>query len=294
MQKIVPNVWCQGNAGQVGAFYASVFTDGSSQVVARYPDSGLPDFQRGLEGEPLVVDVTIGGYLVRLINAGADYRPTPALSFIVNVDPRSFGSDEKATSARLEALWAALVEDGQVRIPLGSYPFSSHYGWVEDRYGVNWQLMRTEPTGPPRAPLTPQLAFAGAQPRAKQAVDLYTGLLPEASVGVVTPRPDPPGSLLFAEFTLAGQSFSAMDAGPDHDFAFSPGVSLQVDCADQAEIDRLWTALSAVPEAERCGWLVDPFGVSWQVVPADLGQRLARPGAYERMLGMGRIVIADL
>ena len=83
------------------------------------------------------------------------------------------------------------------------------------------------------------------------------------------------------------------DGGPVHDFTFTPGFSLQVDCADQAEIDRLWGALSAVPEAEQCGWLVDRFGVSWQIVPARMEELMQRPGAYQHMLAMKKLVIAD-
>ncbi len=294
MQKITPYLWCNGDAETAGAFYAGVFGEASFRVASRYPDRGLPDFQRGLEGKPLVVEVDIRGYRLGLINADDTYRPTPAISFIVNGDPLLFDGSEDLARAEIERMWAALADDGEVRIPLGSYPHSALYGWVEDRHGVNWQLMLTDPAGSPRPFLIPQLAFTTARPRAAEAMSFYTSALPDSAPGRAMMRPDEPGSVLFAEFTLAGQWFSAMDAGAGHDFTFTPGVSLAVDCADQDEIDRLWGALSAVPEAERCGWLVDRFGVSWQIVPSRLDELLAAPGAYDRMLQMGRIVIADL
>ena len=84
-----------------------------------------------------------------------------------------------------------------------------------------------------------------------------------------------------------------MDSGVEQPFTFSPGVSLSVQCADQAEIDRLWDALSAVPEAEQCGWLVDRAGVSWQIVPANMAELMAKPDAFAHMMPMKKLIIAD-
>ena len=71
-------------------------------------------------------------------------------------------------------------------------------------------------------------------------------------------------------------------------------MSIEVGCADQAEIDRVWDALSAVPEAEQCGWLVDPFGVNWQVVPENMGELMQRPDAFAHMMPMKKIIIDEL
>jgi predicted 3-demethylubiquinone-9 3-methyltransferase (glyoxalase superfamily) len=98
---------------------------------------------------------------------------------------------------------------------------------------------------------------------------------------------------MIGEFRIGEQWFSFMDSNVRHEFGFTPGVSLEIRCADQAEIDHFWDALSAVPEAEQCGWLVDRYGVSWQVVPESIGELLAKPGAYQRMLEMKKLVIAD-
>lgn len=294
MQRIVPNIWCQGNAADAGDFYAAVLPDASTEVVASYPMDELPDFQRDFAGKPLVIDVTVDGYRLRLINAGEEFRPNPALSFIVNMDPSSFagGADEART--RIQSMWDAFGDGGTVRMPLGEYPHSQLYGWIEDRFGVNWQLMLTDPAGEPRPILIPQFLFTGPAVQAQQAIDLYAGLFPDSGPGMLVPHPDGSGGLLFAEFNLAGQWFSAMDGGTDHEFTFTPGLSLEVNCADQDEIDTLWDALSAVPEAEQCGWLVDRFGVSWQIVPQNMGELMQRPGAYQRMLAMKKIVVAEL
>lgn len=293
MQRIVPNIWCQGNANEVCHFYASVFPTTQMDVVASYPEENLPDFQQALAGQPLVVDVTISDYRLRLINAGGEFRPTPAISFILNIDPKTFDGDEAVMRESIATMWDALADGGQVRMALGEYPHSKLYGWVEDRFGVNWQLMLTDPASEPRPFVTPQLLFTGESAQAQQAMDLYQGLFPNSSPGMVMPHGDGSG-VMFAEFTLDGQWFSAMDGGPIHDFTFSPGLSLEVDCKDQDEIDTLWDALSSVAEAEQCGWLVDRFGVSWQIVPETMGELMQHPGAYQRMLGMKKIVIAEL
>jgi predicted 3-demethylubiquinone-9 3-methyltransferase (glyoxalase superfamily) len=269
-------------------------------VTARYPDTDVPDFQRDFAGKELVVDVDMQGYLVRLINAGNEFRPNPSISFIVSVDARHMGGDDAAARAEIDRMWSSLSADGEIRMPLQSYPHSAHYGWVEDKFGVNWQLMLADPAGAEQAPVLPNLMFTGSEPRAQEAIGMYTELFPDAEPGVMLEYP--PGAaewagirpaLMFGDFAVAGQRLTAMDGGPDHDFTFTPGVSLQVDCADQAEIDRLWEGLSAVPEAEQCGWLVDRFGVSWQIVPATMDELMQRPGAYQKMLNMKKLVIAD-
>lgn len=298
MQRIIPNIWCQGTAAEAGAYYASVFPDAASAVTARYPETGLPDFQRDYAGKELVVDVDIQGYLLRLINAGNEFRPTPALSFMVTVDPRRFGgnaSDDSEARAVIDRIWAALSDGGTVLMPLDAYPFSPHFGWLADRYGVSWQLILPYPVGDETPFIAPHFLFTGAQPHAREAVEFYTALFDDAAPGTLVPYPEGSGQegVMFGDFTLAGQRFTTADGGPVHDFTFTPGFSLQVDCADQAEIDRLWEALSAVPEAEQCGWLVDRFGVSWQIVPARMEELMQRPDAYQHMLAMKKLVIAD-
>ena len=122
-------------------------------------------------------------------------------------------------------------------------------------------------------------------------------MFPGSRVGTVVPYPEPTGpaaagAVMFGEVELRGQWFALLDSGVTMDATFSPGVSLAVECADQAEIDRYWAALSAVPEAEQCGWCVDRFGLSWQVVPRGMAELLRSPGAYRNMLDMKKLQIA--
>ena len=293
-QKIVPNIWCNGNAEEVVDFYRKAFPDTEELGRSYYPTEGLADFQQALAGKVLVVEFAIRGFRMITINAGPEFTPTPMLSFMINFDPAS--DDQAAT--RIDEVWERLAEGGQILMPLDAYPFSRRYGWVQDRFGVSWQLMLTDPDGDPRPFVIPALMFAGDNVnRAEEAVTIYTSLFDDATVGTLA-RYDQDqdavkaGALMFGEFAVGDQWLAVMDSPAAHDFTFNEGVSLQIECADQAEIDHFWERLSTVPEAEACGWCKDQFGVSWQVVPRGMEQQLS-PAAFTAMMGMKKIVLAD-
>jgi len=294
-QKIVPCIWANANAEDAVAFYLSVFPNAEELRRSHYPTSGLADFQAAMAGEVLTIDFAIGGFRITALNAGSEFRPNPMLSFIVNFDP-SLMPDAQT---QLDTVWDRLLDGGEVLMPLDEYPFSKHYGWVQDKFGVSWQLMLTSPDGEPRPFIIPSLMFANANAnRGAEALDYYTSTFADARTGTVVPWPDDQdqvkaGSVMFGEFAVGEQWFAVMDSPSGHEFDFNEGVSLQVECADQAEIDAMWQALSRVPEAEVCGWCKDQFGVSWQVVPANIEQLLAGPG-FAAMMSMKKIIIADL
>lgn len=297
-QRIIPNIWFTRDAEEAATFYTSVFNGATAIVGAHYP-SELPDWQAEFAGRVLTIDLVIDNFLITLVNAGDEFSPNPSISFMLNFDPLFFGGETDAARRRLDEVWTGLGEGGTVMMELGEYPFSPRYGWVQDRFGVSWQLLLTDPDGPPQPFVIPQLMFGGgAQGRAREAVEFYTSLFEDSGVAFLAPYeedtgPAKTGDVIFGAFQLAGQAFAAMDSAVEQDFSFTPGISLEVRCEDQAEIDRLWDALSAAPEAEQCGWLADRFGVSWQIVPTDMGELMSRPGAYEAMLEMKKLVIAD-
>ncbi|WP_156887595.1 VOC family protein [Propionicicella superfundia] len=294
MQRITPNLWFNGNAAEAADFYARVLPRTTVTHTDYYPTDGLPDFQRDMAGKELVVEFEVDGYRFLGINAGPEFPINPSLSFMLNFDP----SVDAAARDRLDEVWAALSEDGTVLMPLGAYDFSPRYGWLQDRYGTPWQLMLTDPAGEPRPFVIPCLLFGGAaQNRAGEAVEYYTSVFPGSRVGTLVPYPEDTGpaatgSVMFADIELAGQWLALMDSVVEQDYSFTPGVSLMIACADQAEIDHFWDALSAVPEAEQCGWCADRFGVSWQVVPGNWNEYMERPGAYQKMLQMKKIDLA--
>ncbi|MCB2379860.1 VOC family protein [Hymenobacter sp. BT635] len=139
--------------------------------------------------------------------------------------------------------------------------------------------------------------------QAEEAARLYTSLFQDSAIRTTTYYPAgtymPAGSVMTVEFELAGQKYVALNGGPH--FSFSTGISLAVSCQDQAEIDALWSQLTANGgEPGQCGWLKDPFGVSWQITPANLPQLLhsADPARRQRkmaaMLQMRKLDIATL
>lgn len=134
--------------------------------------------------------------------------------------------------------------------------------------------------------------------QAERAAHLYTSLFPDSEVTGVERYAEgipgqEPGSVMTVSFTLKGARFTALNGGPHH--SFNDAFSLVVECEDQAEIDRLWDALTADGGRESmCGWLVDRFGFSWQIVPKNIAELLARPGAVDAMLQMKKLDIAAL
>ena len=298
MQKITPNIWFNGNAEEAVELYISAFSDGRVVETVHYPKSaeeGLADFQAGLAGRVLSIDFELGDMRFTAINAGPEFRPNPSISFMVNFDP---SRDDRARS-NLDALWERLSDGGIELMPLDKYDFSQHYGWVEDRYGVSWQLILTDPDGEPRPFIIPALMFAGPQlGRATEARNYYVEVFADSKLGEAykyTETTDmfTKDHIMFSELQLADQWLVMNDGGPQQDFTFNEGVSLAVMCRDQAEIDRLWDKLSSHPDSEQCGWCKDKFGVSWQIVPENMGELMSRPGAYQTMMEQKKIIIAE-
>ncbi|WP_415952071.1 VOC family protein [Streptomyces sp. KLOTTS4A1] len=139
--------------------------------------------------------------------------------------------------------------------------------------------------------------------QAEQAAEFYTTLFPDSKIIEVQrygeAGPGTPGTAMLVAFQLAGQRFSALNGGPE--FSFTEAVSLYVDCEDQEEVDRLWTALTADGGQEsQCGWLKDRWGLSWQIIPKELPRLLSDPDpekagrAMQAMLGMQKIDVAAL
>jgi len=109
--------------------------------------------------------------------------------------------------------------------------------------------------------------------------------------GLADFQKDMAGKELVVEFELSGLQFIAINAGPE--FKFTEAVSFAISCEGQQEIDYFWEKLSTVPESEQCGWRKDRFGLSWQVMPKNMGELMQRPNAYAHMMQMKKIIIED-
>lgn len=177
--------------------------------------------------------------------------------------------------------WEALREGGKELMPLGEYPFNKRYSRVQDRYGLSWQLMLIEnnETG---QKITPSLLFSNdACGKAEEAIKYYTDIFTDSKIEVINKygpneAKTPKAKVNYAAFKLGGMNFSAMDNGFDVDYSFNEAFSFIVNCRDQKEIDYFWDKLSAVPEAEQCGWVKDQYGVSWQIVPENIDEIMSK------------------
>jgi predicted 3-demethylubiquinone-9 3-methyltransferase (glyoxalase superfamily) len=148
--------------------------------------------------------------------------------------------------------------------------------------------------------ITPNLWFNG---NAKDAVDFYVSVFPDGKIVSMTNYPnsaeegladfqlDLAGKVLTVDYELGKQQFTAINAGPE--FTFSEAISFTVACKDQLEIDYFWGKLSSVPEAEICGWCKDKYGLSWQIIPENMGELMKKPGAYAKMMQMKKIIIDE-
>ena len=280
-QVITPAMWCDGTADEAAQFYTDVFRDTS--IAEQAPG--------------LTATVSIHGFKLSLINGGNQYAPNPSISCILNFDPLLFGGEEQARDY-LDELYERLSTGG-VLMELGEYPFSPRYAWVRDRFGMTWQLMLTDPDGDPRPFVIPSFMFGGTNhTHAEEATDAWIALFDNSRRGALyryeEGGPLDAGTVMFTDFTLRGTWMAATDSGTFHDFTFTPGVSMIVSCRDQEEIDRYWAGLSAVPEAERCGWCVDRWGVSWQVVPHNIAELMAEAATRDKILQMGKIDLTKL
>jgi predicted 3-demethylubiquinone-9 3-methyltransferase (glyoxalase superfamily) len=262
MQKISPHLWFDTQAREAGAFYASLFDD--SRVKSANMLDGTPS------GSVDIVDVELCGQEFMLLSAGPLFKFNPSISFLVSCK----------TKAEVDALWRDLTDGGTPIMELGAYPFSERYGWVQDRYGLSWQVMFAGGRAITQK-ITPTLMFTGKQAgNAEEAVRFYASVFHDSRIGDIVPygsgeEPDKEGTVKHVGFQLEGQQFAAMDSARSHGFAFNEAISLLVHCETQEEIDYYWERLSADPRAEQCGWLKDKYGLSWQIAPTAMNEMLS-------------------
>jgi predicted 3-demethylubiquinone-9 3-methyltransferase (glyoxalase superfamily) len=263
MSKITPHLWFDKEAVEAANLYTSAFPDGKITNVSRITDTPSGDCD--------IVSFELLGQPFQAISAGPMFKFTPAISFLVRCP----------TAAHVDDLWTKLSEGGTALMPLDPYPFSDRYGWTTDRFGLSWQVM-LDTRGDIEQAIVPTLMFVGdVCGKAEEAGDLYASVFPDSKVDHVMRygedhEPDQPGTVQHLFASLSGYKIAAMDSAAEHEFGFTEAISLMVGCDSQEEIDRYWHALSAVPEAEQCGWLKDRFGVSWQIVPSQLDEFLGK------------------
>jgi len=252
---ITPCLWFDKQAKEAGAFYCSQFAD--TKVVAQ---------------SPVVTEIDVSGQHVTLLDGGPKYQPNASISLFYVCE----------TEEEINILWDAFSKEGSVLMPLDKYYWSNKYGWLNDRFGVSWQvaLGKIEDVG---QKITPCLMFSGEQyGRAEEAINHYSAIFKNPKQdGILrygnNEAPEQEGKVKHAQIVLNGQKFMFMDSAQQHDFVFSEGVSLTIHCEIQDEIDYYWKKLTESGEESMCGWLKDKFGVSWQVVPTILSKIMSDP-----------------
>lgn len=261
-QPIIPCIWFEGDVEAIAEWYVSRFPDSFVDYTTKLTDTP--------SGETTIVTVSLAGQFFQLLGAGPLKERNPSISYMVTFP----------TSEEVETLWNELVEGAEVLMPLDTYDFSERYGWLKDKHGVSWQIMHSG--GMDIQTVTPCFLFVGdVFGRAEAAMNDWISIFPDSYVledhmirYEATDGPELEGKLNYARFVLSGREFVAMDSAENHQFAFNEMQSLIAFCESQAEIDEYWAKLSAVPEAEQCGWLQDRYGVSWQIVPWEMEEML--------------------
>jgi predicted 3-demethylubiquinone-9 3-methyltransferase (glyoxalase superfamily) len=257
---IYPCLWFDGNAETAARFYCSIFKNSTVKICT-----------------PMLVSFELNGNRFMGLNGGPIFKFNPAVSFFVKCN-----SIDAAN-----AIWNKLLESGKALMPLDKYPWSEHYGWVQDKFGLTWQLM-FDTANEQDQTITPALLFTGNQfGNAATAIDFYTSIFDNASKDMMACYPDEDanaGKLMYADFTLNRHRMIAMDGPGVHDCIFNEAVSLVVDCETQEEIDYYWNNLTKGGEESQCGWLKDQFGISWQIVPAVLGKLMTDPERAPRVM----------
>ncbi len=289
---IVPCLWFDDQAEAVANFYTKLFPEGRITAVSRYPESmespgGKPP------GSVLTVEFELKGQHFTALNGGPIFTINPSISLFVHVE----------SAAEADRIFHALADGGQVLMPLDAYPWSERYGWVQDRFGVSFQVICGQPQAS-GAMFAPCLMFSDAQHgRAEEAINTYTRIFKGGRIERLeryAPGEGDGTGVKHGRFVIAGQPMVAMDSHIKHGFTFNEGLSLQVMCKDQAEIDHYWKELTEGGAESQCGWLKDRFGVSWQIVPKAIADwmasddKVARERAFAAMMGMVKLDIAQL
>ena len=289
-ERIAPFLWFAYNAEEAMNFYISCFKN--SQITSKsYYNEEAAKASGQAKDSLMASSFTLNDQEFMVLNGGPVFQFNPSISLFVNCE----------TEQETDELWNKFSDGGRVLMEYKTYPFSKKYGWIQDKFGLSWQLNFTETP----QKIAPCLMFTGKQAgRAEQAINYYMSLFKNSGVQILARyehgEGDVEGNIKHARFTLNDEDFIAMDSHIQNDFSFTPAVSFMVFCKTQAEIDYFWNNLTNGGKEIECGWLEDKFGISWQIVPEKLNQLLSNPDpakakkAMHAMLQMKKLVIAEL
>ncbi|WP_447642648.1 MULTISPECIES: VOC family protein [Chitinophagaceae] len=268
-------IWCNNNGKEVADFYCSVF-----------PNAHI-DEENGV-----VTSFHIGDASLMTLNGGPKFRPNPSFSFYVTIE-----SEED-----LRSIWNQLIAGGKAMMALDEYPWSPLYGWLEDQYGVCWQLTKGKVSEVGKQ-VVPFLMFCDRQQgQAENAIAFYESLMPPATPPVIV-RYEPgqvqiDAKVVHSRFRIGQNLFMAIDGGLPQPYNFDEGISFVIHCQSQEEVDDYWNKITEKGKESMCGWCYDAFGVCWQIVPAQITDLLKQPERRDRvfktLMQMKKLDIAAL
>lgn len=259
-QPIYPCFWFNGNAKEAATFYCSVFNNAEFKT-----------------DTPLVVIFELWGKKMMGLNGGPMFTINPSISLFVNA----------ASIEETNEIWDKLIEGGKALMAIGEYPWSQRYGWLQDKFGITWQIS-VAPNGEAGRNIRPSMLFTGERfGKAAAAIQLYGSVFENDATNMMVPYPEGDanaGKVMYSECSLNGYQLIAMDGPGVHDYTFNEGVSFVVECDNQDEIDHYWNRLTEGGAESMCGWLKDAFGVSWQIVPTILSKLMTDPEKAPRVM----------
>ncbi|WGQ11334.1 VOC family protein [Pedobacter gandavensis] len=273
---IYPCLTIRGKISEAAEFYTQTFGGSKTGV-----------------SNPYVIEIQMSGQKFLLLNEGPSSNPNPSISFMVMCE----------SAEETEKYWNNLQDGGKIMMALDSYPWSPKYGWIQDKFGISWQLY-TAAKQDSSQKFCPTLMFTGDKAgQAETALRFYTSIFPNSEIEGVLKYAEGEGDrtdfVKHAQFKLNGYVAMAMDSSAEHGFGFNDAISLVVECETQEEIDHYWNQLTAHGGSEvMCGWLTDKYGISWQIVPKIIGKLISDPERGQRVMqtvmGMKKLIIADL
>ena len=259
--QIHPCLWFDGKAREAAELYCSVIKN--SKITT---DTGL------------VVIFNLNGKKIMGLNGGPIYKINPSISLFISCE----------TLDETNEIWNKLIADGgKALMPIDKYPWSERYGWLQDKYGMTWQIT-VAVNDEKGLKITPSMLFTGKVfGKAEEAVKFYSSVFDNSSTDVMLHYPEGDanaGKVMFSEFKIDNYPVIAMDGPGEHDYTFNEGVSFVVSCETQDEIDHYWNKLTEGGQESMCGWLKDKFGVSWQIVPSMIGELMADQEKGKRVM----------
>lgn len=250
---IHPCLWFDDQAKNAAEWYCSLFKNSSITT-----------------DTPMVLKFELEGTEFMALNGGPQFKINPSISVFVLCE----------SVEETNRLWEKLMEEGHALIPIGKYDWSERYGWLQDRFGLTWQISLNG-DAPIQQKIRSCMLFTGSRfGMAEKALNFYTSVFEHSCTDLLMHYPEGTehaGKVLYSEFKLNRQNLIAMDGPGVHDYTFNEGVSFVVECESQKEIDYYWNKLTEGGQESMCGWLKDQFGVSWQIVPAILGGLMSDP-----------------